>query len=83
MPTVIIRVSGGMVQEVLMDEPMRVYVLDYDQPTAFEEEQYLQIEGEECIDAYYADIVDPERVREIVREIRAQQPEGSLVDDEI
>lgn len=71
MPTVIVKVSGGWVQEVLMDEPVEVYVLDYDNPPPFPEQGCLYIDGEECTNAYFADVLDPEKVRHIVRQLRS------------
>lgn len=68
MATVIIKVAGGMVQEVLMDEPLHVFVLDYDRPLDYQE-PLLQVEGESCLSVDFTDIVDADRVHKIVHEV--------------
>lgn len=73
MSTVIIKISGGMVQDVIMDTPMEVYVLDYDNPPDFPGEELLYIDGEECVNAYFSDIVDPELVERIVAQIKESE----------
>lgn len=71
MAKVIIQLSGGAVQDVIMDEPVEVYVLDYDC-----ESEVLPgiksdfVDGEECINAFYSDVISPAKVEHIISQLR-------------
>lgn len=47
-PSIVIKVKGGMVTEVLSDSPVAVWLLDYD-TEGVSEEDVVMVNGERCV----------------------------------